>query len=113
MTPPTNMIVVGPRVRRPRPRAGDLLVCNLRGERWIAGRVVHMNCRMCADTDGQEPLYDFYRLEVRKRFNAAYKAVGVEPRKGMTKAQAATVIRKVYWDAPRLRNAALKYINGK
>lgn len=66
MTPPTNMIVVGPRVRRPRPRAGDLLVGNLRGERWIAGRVVHMNCRMCADTDGQEPLYDFYRLEVRE-----------------------------------------------
>jgi hypothetical protein len=61
--PATNMIVLGPGTRTP-PRAGDLFVCNMRGERWVAGRVVHTNCRMMSREDGHEPLLYFYRMDV-------------------------------------------------
>jgi hypothetical protein len=60
--PPTNMIVLEP--SRTKPRAGDLFVCNMRGERWIAGRVVHLNCRMMSREDGGEPLLYFYNIQV-------------------------------------------------
>lgn len=37
-------------------------MCNLRGNRWIAGRVVHTDCRMMSDDPGHEPLLYFYRF---------------------------------------------------
>jgi hypothetical protein len=60
--PPTNMIVLKPTRRKP--VAGDLFVCNMRGERWVAGRVVHTNCRMMSREDGIEALLYFYRMMI-------------------------------------------------
>lgn len=59
--PNTNMVVLKP--SRSKPSAGDLFVCNMRGKRWVAGRVVHTDCRMMSDGPGHEPLLYFYRLE--------------------------------------------------
>lgn len=60
--PDTNLMVIKP-VRR-KPRTGDIFVCNMRGERWIAGRVVHMDCLMMSHEPGQEPLIYFYKMPV-------------------------------------------------
>ncbi|MFG0285197.1 MAG: Imm26 family immunity protein [Phycisphaerales bacterium JB039] len=58
---PTNMIVLKPSRRKP--KSGDLFVCNMRGERWIAGRVIHNRCKMMSGT-GNEFLLYFYRMQV-------------------------------------------------
>ncbi|MBK7406255.1 MAG: hypothetical protein IPJ41_17025 [Phycisphaerales bacterium] len=57
-----NMVVLQP--TRTKPKAGDLFVCNLRGERWVAGRVVHLGCMMVSDRPGYEALLYFYRIDV-------------------------------------------------
>ena len=58
---PTNMIVLKPSRRKP--KAGDLFVCNMRGERWVAGRVIHNQCKMMSGT-GNEFLLYFYGMQV-------------------------------------------------
>ncbi|MBK7406259.1 MAG: hypothetical protein IPJ41_17045 [Phycisphaerales bacterium] len=55
------MIVLKP--SRTKPKSGDLFVCNMRGEKWVAGRVIHNQCRMMSGT-GNEFLVYFYRMTV-------------------------------------------------
>lgn len=51
--------------------------------------------------------------EMRNRFNAAYRALGITRPNRMTQKQAEVVVKHVYHDVPRLRNATLKYIRGR
>lgn len=60
--PATNMAVLKPSRKKPRP--GDLFVVNMRGKRWIAGRVIHLDCRMMSSEVGHEPLLYFYKVPV-------------------------------------------------
>ena len=53
----------------------------------------------------------FHLSDVRIAFNQAYKQFG-GPR-GISISQARKIIRQVYRDAPRIRNAALKYIDNR
>lgn len=57
----TNMIVLKP--TRVKPKPGDLFVCNMRGERWIAGRVIHDQANMFGG-GGNEVLLYFYSMHV-------------------------------------------------
>jgi hypothetical protein len=55
------MVVLKPSRRKP--KSGDLFVCNMRGERWIAGRVMHNRCKMMSGTGNEFLLYS-YRMQV-------------------------------------------------
>lgn len=52
----------------------------------------------------------FHLTEIRRRFNQAYREYNVDK---LTKEQAKKIIDLVYYDAPRLKNAAKKWIDGR
>lgn len=60
------MTVIEP--SRKRPRAGDLFVVRM-ANRWIAGRVIHLDCRMMSHRGGNEPLLYFYNLVFEDPFD--------------------------------------------
>jgi len=53
--------------------------------------------------------------DIRGRFDRAFEARGYsrETVAKMTQKDAEWVVKRVYWDAPRLRNQTLKYLRGK